>query len=157
MDILSSFSIKINKIIIRWAFSQWHYNNNQKHLFNMALFICNERLHSTLESCTGSTQYFLRDQGPFSLQLKLQILQRIMSSENHTLQNWPHRKFKRVQIRAPSGPFIYANERWNVSLNPALSHFGAMWGSGVLLNSLRCTFKVLTCSGSSAASKMSEM
>ena len=57
------------------------------------------------------------------------------SSENLTLQIWPHRKVKRVQIRAPWGPFIFANERWNVCLNPALSHFGAMWRSEVLLES----------------------
>ena len=44
-------------------------------------------------------------------------------SANLTFQNWPHRKVKRVQILAPSGPFIFANERWNVCLNPSLSHF----------------------------------
>ena len=44
--ILSSFSIKNqrNWKFIRWANSQWHYNNNQKHLFNMAPFIFSDRL-----------------------------------------------------------------------------------------------------------------
>ena len=72
-----------------------------------------------------------------------------MSSANLTLQNLPHRIDKRVQIQAPWGPFIFANECWNVSLNPTLSHFGAMWWSGVLLNmkSPRCTMKVFTCIG----------
>ena len=66
--ILSSFSIKIHRNwkFIRWAYSQWQYNNKQKHLSNMANFIFNDRLHSTLESITGGTQYFLRDQGQFS-------------------------------------------------------------------------------------------
>ena len=52
-----------------------------------------------------------------------------------------------VQIRAPWGKFIFATERWNVGLNPALSHFGAMWRSGVLLKSSRCIIKVFTCQG----------
>ena len=69
------------------------------------------------------------------------------SSANLTLPNWTHRKVKRVQIRAPWGPFIFANECWNVGLNPALSHFVAMWRSRVLLKSPRCTIKVLTCPG----------
>ena len=66
--ILSSFSIKNQQTwkIIRWAYSQWHYNINQKHLFNTARFIFNDRLQSTLESFTGGTQYLLREQGLFS-------------------------------------------------------------------------------------------
>ena len=42
---------------------------------------------------------------------------------------------------------IRANEPWNVGLNPALSHFGAMLRSGVLLKTPRCTIKVITCPG----------
>ena len=66
--IVSSFSIKNqwNFKFIRWANSQWDYNNDQKHLFNKAPFIFNDRLQSTLESFTGGMQYFLRDQGTFS-------------------------------------------------------------------------------------------
>ena len=148
--ILSSLSIKKqwNLKFIRWADSQWHYNNNQKHLCNMALFIFNDRLQFTMERFTGGTQYFLRDQGPFSLQLQLQIIQQIMrSSANLTLQNWPHRKAKRVQIRAPWGPFIFSNERWHVGLNPASSDFGSMWQRGVLLKSPRRTIKLFMCPG----------
>ena len=63
---------------------------------------------------------------------KFIIIPRIMSSANLTLQNWLHRKVKRVQIQAPWGPFIFANECWNVSLNPAMSHFGAMWWSNLV-------------------------
>ena len=35
------------------------------HLFNMAPFIFNDKVQTTLESFTGGMQYFLRDQGPF--------------------------------------------------------------------------------------------
>ena len=46
MHILPSFSIKNqqNWKFIRWDSSQWHYNNNQKHLFNMANIIFNDTL-----------------------------------------------------------------------------------------------------------------
>ena len=54
----------------------------------MAPFIINDRLQSTVKSFHGNTQYFLWDQGPFSKQLQIQIVQRITrSSENLTLQN----------------------------------------------------------------------
>ena len=66
--ILSSFSIKPSEIEnlldgfrANDTIEQW-----SKHLFNMATFIFNDRLQSTLESFTGGNQYFLRDQYPFS-------------------------------------------------------------------------------------------
>ena len=114
----------------------------------MAPFIFNDRLQSIVESFTRGTQYFLRDQGTFSNQHQLQIIQQIMrSSANLTLQNCTHRKVKRVQILVYLGPFIFANECWNVGLNPALSYFRAMCQSEVLLKSPRCTMKVLTSPG----------
>ena len=132
--------------------------NNQKHLFNMAPFIFNDRLQSTLESFTGSKQYFLRDQSPFSQQLQFQIIQRIMwSSANLTLQNWPHSKVKMVQIRAPWGSFIFANESLNGTWIQLWVILEPCDGSESCWRVHGAPSKCLCAQGSSSASKMSKM
>ena len=67
----------------------------------MASFIFNHLLQSPLKSIARDTQNFLVDQGPFSLQFGLQILERIMRSwAGLALEDGPHRKVQRIQIRA---------------------------------------------------------
>ena len=64
----------------------------------MASFICINLLQSTLKCIARGTQSFLGDQGPFSLQFGLQILERIMrSSVGLALEDGPHRKFQRFR------------------------------------------------------------
>ena len=68
----------------------------------MASFIFNHLLQSPLKDIARGTQNFLGDQGPFPLQFGLQILERIMkSSAGLALEDKPHRKVQRIQVRAP--------------------------------------------------------
>ena len=68
----------------------------------MASFIFNNLLQSLLKGIARGTQNFLEDQGPFPLQFGLQILKRIMrSSAGLALEDGPHRKIQRIQVRAP--------------------------------------------------------
>ena len=68
----------------------------------MASFIFNNLLQSPLKSIARDPQNFLGDQGPFPLQFDLQILERIMrSSAGLALEDGPHQKVQRIQVRAP--------------------------------------------------------
>ena len=113
----------------------------------MAPFIFNDRLQSTLEKFTGSTQYFLGDQGPFSYQLQLQIIQQIMrSSANLTVSYSPELTTQKSQEGSNPGSLraIFANECWNVGLNPTLSHFVMEQN---LVEKSKVHHKVLICPG----------
>ena len=112
--ILSSFSKKQrNWKFIRLAYNQWHYNNNQNHLFNMdpPLFLMTDfNLHwkASQEAC--STSWGIKAHSHSSSNFKLSteswgVLQTLLSWINHTEKS-------RVQIRAPWGPFIFADECW---------------------------------------------
>ena len=111
----------------------------------MASSIFNNLLQSPLKSIARGTQNFLGDQGPLPLQFGLQILERTMrSSAGIALEDEPHRKVQRIQVRAPWGPVFLADERRDVGLNPPLGHSWAMWGRRVLLEGLRCSLEVLS-------------
>ena len=72
------------------------------HLFNMASFIFNNLLQSPFKGIARGTQNFLGVQGSFTLQFGLQIPERIMrSSAGLDLEDGPHRKVQRIQVRAP--------------------------------------------------------
>ena len=74
----------------------------------------NKLLQSSLKSIARGTQNFLGDQGPFPLQFGLQILERIMrNSAGLALEDGPHRKVQRIQVRAPWGPV-----RWTPGCGP---------------------------------------
>ena len=67
----------------------------------MASFIFNNLLQSPLKGIVRGTQNFLGVQGPFPLQVGLKILERIMrSSEAFALEDEPHRKVQKIQVRA---------------------------------------------------------
>ena len=111
----------------------------------MASLIYNNLLQSHLKGIARGIQNFLGDQGPFPLQFGLQILERIMrSSADLALEDGPHRKVQRIQVQAPWGPVVLADERRDVGLNPPLGHSWAMWGRRVLLEGPRCSLKVLS-------------
>ena len=89
----------------------------------MTSFIFNNLLQTLLKDIARGTQNFLGDQGPFPLQFGLQILERIMrSSAGLALEDGPHRKVQRIQIRASGGPVFLADERRDVGRNPPLGH-----------------------------------
>ena len=111
----------------------------------MVCFIINSSRQSPLKGIARGTQNFLGDQGPFPLQFGLQILERIMrSSAGFALEDGPHPKVQRIQVRAPWGPLFLADERLDVGLNPPLRHSWAMWGRRVLLEGPRCSIEVLS-------------
>ena len=111
----------------------------------MAFLNFNSLLQSPLKGITRGTQNFLKDQGSFPLQFSLQILERIMrSSAGLALEDGPHRKVQRVQVRASWGPVFLADERRDVGLNLPLGHSWAMWGRRVLLEGPRCSLEVLS-------------
>ena len=143
--ILTWFSNKNEKNwkCIAAAYSQ--ITGNQFYLFNMASFIFNHLRQSPLKGIARGTQNFLGDQCPFPLQFGLQILKRIMrNSAGLALDDGPHRKVQRIQVRAPWGPVFLADERRDVGLNPPLGHSWAMWGRRVLLEGPRCFLGVLS-------------
>ena len=110
----------------------------------MASFIFNDLLQSPLKDIARGTQNFLGKR-PFPLQFGLQILERIMrSSVGLALEDGPHRKLQRIQVRAPWGPVFLADERRDVGLNPPLGHCWAMWGRRVLLEGPRCSLEALS-------------
>ena len=111
----------------------------------MASFIFNNLLQSPLKDIARGTQNFLGDQVLFPLQFDLQIRNRIMrSSTGIALEDGPHRKVQRIQVRAPWGPVFLADEILDVVLNQPLGYSWAMWGRRVLLEGLRCSLEVLS-------------
>ena len=66
------------------------------------------------------------------------------SSAGLALEDGPHQKVQRIQVRAPWGPVFLADERRDVGLNPPLGHSWAMWGRRVLLEGPRCSLEVLS-------------
>ena len=68
----------------------------------MASLIFNNLLQSPLNGIARCTPNFLEDKGPFPVQFDLQILERIMRSPaGLALEDGPHRKVQRIQVRAP--------------------------------------------------------
>ena len=67
----------------------------------MSSFIFNNLIQSPLKGIAQGTRNFLGDQGPYPLQFGHQILERIMrSSAGFALEDGPHRKVQRIQVRA---------------------------------------------------------
>ena len=120
----------------------------------MASFILNNLLQSPLKGIARGTQNFLWDQGPFPLQFGERIMR---NSAGLALEDGPHRKVQRIQVRAPWRPVFLADERRDVGLNPPLGHSWAIWGCRVLLEVQGAPLKCSCAQGNSSSSKMSKM
>ena len=91
--ILSSFSIKNQQILkfIRLTYCQWHYNNNQTHLFNMApLFLLADfNLPWKASQQARNTSWGIKAHSRSSSKIKLSgeswgVLQTLLSRIDHT-------------------------------------------------------------------------
>ena len=92
---------------------------------------------------TRSTSWGIKAHSRSSSDFKLSsepwgVLQTLLSRIDHTENS---RWLKSRLFEGHSSLLMNAGS----GLNPALSHFGAMWRSRVLLQSPRCTIQVLTC------------